>query len=61
VSLLRLPQLPTAEAESNRRPWLVTFNDALGVASVWKVAEVLPDRTLGVVKLLLEAYGAGAH
>lgn len=57
ISLLSLPVLPSAVPESTRRPWVVTFDDAtLNTPTRWKVVEVLPDRALGVVVLLLEAY-----
>ena len=60
ISLLGLPELPTAVPESTRRPWVVTFDDVTATLTTWKVIEVLPDRALGVVVLLLEAYRAGA-
>lgn len=59
ISLLSLPELPTGVAESTRRPWRVTFADVTLAALTWKVVEVLPDRALGVVRLILEAYRAG--
>jgi hypothetical protein len=48
--------LPAAVNEKTRRPWRVTFADVLLAALVWKVVEVLPDRALGVVRLILEGY-----
>lgn len=63
ISLLSLIgatlELPTGVVEKTQRPWLVTFPDVTLAASTWKVVEVLPDRALGVVRLLLEAYRAG--
>jgi hypothetical protein len=56
IALLSLPELPTAVPDANRRPWIVTFADVTLAASTWKVVEVLPDRAVGVVVLLLEAY-----
>jgi hypothetical protein len=57
ISLLSLPVLPSAVPESTRRPWVVTFDDATTLTPTrWKVVEVLPDRAIGVVVLLLEAY-----
>lgn len=56
VSLLSLPELPAVVHESTSRPWLVTVADAELVAATWKVADVRPDRALGVVVLLLEGY-----
>src|SRR5688572_28825044 len=58
ISLLSIPVLPTAEPESGARPWTVTFTDVELVAATWKVVEVRPDRALGVVLLVLEAYDA---
>jgi hypothetical protein len=60
ISLLSLPELPTAVADAARRPWRVTFADVLLAALTWKVVEVLPDRALGVVRLILEGYRAGS-
>jgi hypothetical protein len=60
ASLLELTEVPVAVADSDRRPWLVTFENIQGVASTWKVIEVLPDRAAGVVVLLLETYLASA-
>lgn len=51
-----LPELPEAVAESSRKPWLATFADSQGVSGTWKVIEVLPDRAVGVVVLLLEVF-----
>jgi hypothetical protein len=56
ISLLSLPVLPTAVPDSDRRPWVVVFADATLAPTTWKVVEVLPDRAVGVVVLLLEAY-----
>lgn len=58
LSLLSLPVLPEAVHEPERRPWLVSFVGASGVAATWKVAEVRPDRRVGVVVLILEGYAA---
>lgn len=58
ISLLSLPEMPTAEAESGKRPWQVVFNDPLLQATTWKVVEVKPDRVIGAVLLMLEAYDA---
>ena len=60
ISLLSLTELPAAVPESDRRPWLVTMADVTGEAATWKVVEVRPDRALGVVVLILEAYRASA-
>jgi hypothetical protein len=60
LSLLSLPELPTAVADSSSRPWLVAFDDVTGAPGLWKVVEVLPDRALGLVVLILETYRAGS-
>jgi hypothetical protein len=58
VSLRSVTALPTAVADETVKPWLVTFASIQGVAATWKVVEVLPDRAIGLVVLLLEAYHA---
>jgi hypothetical protein len=58
ISLLTLPELPTAEADSSRKPWLLSWVDHAGQLSTWKIVEVRPDRAIGVVVLVLEAYDA---
>jgi hypothetical protein len=58
VSLRSLTTMPVAEADSNSKPWVVTFNSIEGVTASWKVIEVFPDRAVGVVVLLLEAYAS---
>lgn len=59
VSLRSLVTMPVAIADSDSKPWVVTFNDIQGVSRDWKIIEVLPDRAIACVVLLLEAY-AGA-
>lgn len=58
VSLSSLPEMPSAEAESGKQPWQVVFDDLTAAPTTWKVVEVRPDRALGVVVLLLEAFDA---
>lgn len=60
VSLKSLPEMPRAEASQLRKPWTVTYADSEGVTGKWKVIEVLPDRALSVVVLLLESYHDGS-
>lgn len=60
VSLASLTVLPEAVPERGRKPWLVTFASPQGAVATWKVVEVLPDRAVGVVVLLLETYLASA-
>ena len=59
LSLASLPEMPEAVAQTTRKPWVARFADSQGVTAQWKVVEVLPDRVLGQVTLILEAY-AGA-
>jgi hypothetical protein len=56
VALAALATLPEAVDDELARPWLVTFVDIASVSRTWKVIEVLPDRAIGVVVLLLESY-----
>lgn len=56
-----LTEMPEGVSRDNRKPWIVTFASITGIVGDWKVTEVLPDRGVGVVVLLLEAYHAGAH
>jgi len=56
VSLASLPAMPAAVADGSQKPWLVSFASVDGVTATWKVVEVLPDRAVGVVVLLLESY-----
>lgn len=58
VALGALTSMPAAVADGSSAPWLATYADAAGVVATWKVIEVIPDRTLGLVVLLLEAYDA---
>lgn len=58
VSLASLPAMPAAVADELMKPWLVTFADIQGVTATWKVTEVLPDRAVGIVVLLLESYAS---
>jgi len=60
LSLLSLTELPVAVHDSDERPWLVTMADATGALSTWKVIEVRPDRSMGIVVLILGGYGAAA-
>jgi len=60
VSLRALSEMPRGEADHLRKPWTVSFVDSEGVTSKWKVVEVLPDRAVSVVVLLLESYHDGS-
>lgn len=47
---------PRGIADSDSRPWRVTFNDINGTEHTFKVSEARPDRALGVVVCILEVY-----
>ena len=49
-------ELPVGIADRTKKPWLVQFNDINGVSHKFKVMKSAPDRTLGVVVLLLESF-----
>jgi hypothetical protein len=57
ISMLTLAEagigIPKGEQDSGKLPWLVTFTDATGKAWTFKVLDVMPDRTLGLVKCTL--------
>lgn len=48
--------LPVGIADSGSKPWLIQFDDINGTAHTFKVAQSNPDRALGVVSCVLEAY-----
>lgn len=48
--------LPRGVDEIDSAPWLVTFDDILGRTRTFKVQNSLPDREVGIVILILEAY-----
>lgn len=58
VALGSLTVLPEAVSERERKPWRVTFASPNGSIGTWKVVEVLPDRAVGIVVLLLESYAS---
>jgi len=47
---------PKGGADSTSRPWVVQFDDINGTTHKFKVSDPNPDRALGVVVLVLEAY-----
>ena len=49
-------ELPEGISDTSSKPWLVSFDDITGVNHTFKVVEGNPDRTIGVVSLVLEAY-----
>lgn len=48
--------LPAGIADAAKKPWVVEFEDINGVACKFKVRESMPDRALGIVVCILEAY-----
>lgn len=48
--------MPKGEADATKKPWRIRFNDVAGAAYEFAVAEARPDRTLGCVLCVLEAY-----
>jgi hypothetical protein len=48
--------LPRSIADSDKKPWVIVFDDIDGKEHTFKVQEARPDRALGVVVCLLEAY-----
>ena len=48
--------LPVGIADTEGKPWIVKFNDINGNEFTFKVQKSNPDRTLGIVTLILEFY-----
>jgi len=48
--------IPRGIADTSGKPWLVTFDDINGNPHTFKVAQSNPDRALGLVTLILEAW-----
>lgn len=48
--------LPRNVPDDTSKPWRVTFDDINGVTHEFKVKASLPDRTIGLTVLTLEAY-----
>ena len=48
--------IPRGESDSSRKPWSVRFADIRGVEQLFKVSQVIPDRTFGNVVCMLESY-----
>ena len=48
--------LPVAIADRTSKPWLVGFDDINGSPHTFKVVQSNPDRTLGLVTLILGLY-----
>lgn len=48
--------LPVGIADRNSKPWVIQFDDINGNSHTFKVIQSNPDRTLGLVTCILEAY-----
>ena len=48
--------LPRGIADGLKKPWLITFDDINGTSYTFKVQRSNPDRTLGLVKCILEIW-----
>jgi len=48
--------LPEAIADEDLKPWIVAFKDIEGSSYTFKVSQSYPDRSLGLVVCMLEAY-----
>lgn len=48
--------LPTGVSDAAVKPWIVAFDDINGAPYTFKVLSADPDRTIGMVVCLLEAY-----
>lgn len=51
-----ITKLPYGEQDTSKKPWLVTFDDINGKPYTFKVFSGQPDRTLGIIVLLLEGW-----
>jgi hypothetical protein len=51
---------PRGIADGALKPWLVRVADVHGISRTYKVTQVAPDATLGVLVCVLEAYRLGA-
>lgn len=52
--------LPFSVPETTGKPWLVAFDTPSDVSQTYKIKQAWPDRTLGVVVLVLEFWKAAA-
>jgi hypothetical protein len=48
--------VPRSIANSSSKPWIVVFDDINGTEYTFKVRQSNPDRTMGIVTLVLESY-----
>lgn len=54
--LAKLHELPAGIKDQSRKPWVAVFNDINGQSHTFKIVEVMPDRSLGVITCTLELY-----
>ena len=47
---------PVGVADAGSKPWLIEFDDINGESYRFKVSESNPDRAMGVIVCILEAY-----
>ena len=57
LQISSLPDIPVGVSDTASRPWLVEFADIGGRPWRFRVSETNPDRTLGLIVLILELYG----
>lgn len=48
--------IPRHIASASSKPWVVEFDDIHGTPHSFKVLEAMPDRAIGIVTCMLEAY-----
>lgn len=48
--------LPEGIVDKTIKPWLATFDDINGQSFTLKIVQTFPDRTIGLITALLEAY-----
>lgn len=51
-----LSGLPRGQADKTKKPWKFTFNDLGSNSYVFIVRQAMPDRTLGLITCVVEAY-----
>jgi len=57
ADLFSLNMFPAAEADTSKKPWLVKYLETVSrIEHTFKVAQTNPDRTIGSLVLVLEAY-----
>ena len=49
-------EMPEGTSDPKARPWVVSFDDIVGVEHTFKVSQTNPDRGIGNIVCLLETY-----